>query len=277
MRRIDFAPTSLTGDRAEEWERWQARADRARALVRRAYANDEEPSFNQQIWKDLKEWLFTHVFAGKCAYCEAETEMVSVGHGEHWRPKGAVADIDDMQVVGPAGKPHPGYYWLAYEWRNLLPACERCNTGRGKGTRFPVRRRYAFGPDDAETVEELDAFEDPLLLHPFGDKDPIDHIRFDENGQPVGLTAEGEASIKVFDLARDGLNRSRAIHRRHISGVATRVVTKWMLAEEEETNPDLTTLIENEVSGDEPFTLARIVYLREYVRERLMKCAGQVV
>jgi hypothetical protein len=42
---------------------------------------------------------------------------------------------------------HPGYYWLAYEWTNLLPSCYDCNSfrrhgtmkaGPGKNERFPV-------------------------------------------------------------------------------------------------------------------------------------------
>ncbi len=275
MRRVDFTPSDLVGARAEEWERWEAKAERARRKLKRVYAPDEEPSFNRAIWKELKEWFFTHVFDEKCAYCEAETTMVAVGHGEHWRPKGGVSDVDGVPVADADGTPHRGYYWLAYEWRNLLPACERCNSGQGKGTRFPVRNRYAFSPDDAETVEDLDAFEDPLLLHPFGEKDPIDHIGFEEHGQPVALSDEGGASIKVYNLARDPLNRSRSIHRRHMSAVATRVVTDWMRAAEEGTTPDLATLVRRQISPDEPFILARTVYLWEYVTERLRELSGQ--
>ena len=48
---------------------------------------------------------------------------------------------------------HPGYYWLVYNWKNLLPACTHCNQYRiarprwresintrgGKSTHFPVK------------------------------------------------------------------------------------------------------------------------------------------
>ena len=61
---------------------------------------------------------------GKCAYCEsfyAGTQPVDV---EHYRPKG--------KVDGMAG--HPGYWWLAGRWENLLPSCIDCNRKRRQKT-----------------------------------------------------------------------------------------------------------------------------------------------
>jgi hypothetical protein len=57
----------------------------------------------------------------KCAFCEAKPLHVSDGDVEHFRPKGGVrqADTDPLQ--------QPGYYWLAYDWANLMFSCERCN------------------------------------------------------------------------------------------------------------------------------------------------------
>jgi len=39
-----------------------------------------------------------------------------------YRPKGAV-----QQAPGQK-KEYPGYYWLAYDWNNLLFICTACNT-----------------------------------------------------------------------------------------------------------------------------------------------------
>ena len=62
------------------------------------------------------------LFHGKCAYCEsfyAKTQPVDV---EHYRPKG--------MVEGEGA--HPGYWWLAMVWTNLLPSCIDCNRRRGQ-------------------------------------------------------------------------------------------------------------------------------------------------
>jgi uncharacterized protein (TIGR02646 family) len=84
-------------------------------------------------------------FLGKCAYCEVQFVLDQTGDVEHFRPKAGVVDEHDQRVD------HPGYYWLAYEWSNLLPSCSKCNRltktkdGRrvGKGERFPVMGRRA--------------------------------------------------------------------------------------------------------------------------------------
>lgn len=49
---------------------------------------------------------------GKCCFCE--TKIGPDGDVEHFRPKAAWCQGD--------GEPlnWPGYYWLAYEWSNLL-------------------------------------------------------------------------------------------------------------------------------------------------------------
>src|SRR4051812_1734670 len=53
---------------------------------------------------------------GKCAYCESPLGMEVAGGSDHFRPIRSVAEHPD----------HPGYYWLAYDWDNLLPACGMC-------------------------------------------------------------------------------------------------------------------------------------------------------
>ncbi|TPN82575.1 endonuclease [Mesorhizobium sp. CU2] len=67
------------------------------------------------------------LFHGKCAYCESfygATQPVDV---EHFRPKGEVENADA----------HPGYWWLAMEWTNLLPSCIDCNRRRKQKTPSP--------------------------------------------------------------------------------------------------------------------------------------------
>jgi hypothetical protein len=54
-----------------------------------------------------------NIYNHKCAYCEAYEPEPEV---EHYRPK-----------KGVTGEVHEGYYWLCYEWSNLMPACHDCN------------------------------------------------------------------------------------------------------------------------------------------------------
>ena len=64
------------------------------------------------------------IYYNKCAYCEDIDAKPEV---EHYRPKKKVSEDSS----------HPGYYWLCYEWTNLLPSCHYCNTESGKRNQFP--------------------------------------------------------------------------------------------------------------------------------------------
>jgi uncharacterized protein (TIGR02646 family) len=67
---------------------------------------------------------------GKCCFCESKIRHISPGDVEHFRPKaGWVQDSESMN--------RPGYYWLAYDWDNLLLSCQVCNQ-RNKKNYFPL-------------------------------------------------------------------------------------------------------------------------------------------
>ncbi|MCP4662318.1 MAG: hypothetical protein GY856_43525, partial [bacterium] len=194
MRKIrQTAPDTL------KWRRWRKDCKAEADAVAAAVARGEKPSFKQKLYrrKSIKEeWFFSGdaPFHGKCAYCETNITAYQRGDVEHFRPKGAVTDEDDNQVVlrGQEGKvvraengqpeSHPGYHWLAYDWRNLLPACTLCNQSStidgqkiGKHDRFPVDGQHAQTPEEQKT-------EKPLLIHPgSGDEedDPDVHLSID--------------------------------------------------------------------------------------------------
>ena len=152
-------------------------------------------------------------FYGKCAYCESEVSASQFGDIEHWRPKGKITDEHDhiVFVTDPGGTkvPHPGYYWLAYDWRNLLYSCLRCNRPQtvlgkkiGKANRFPVNglRAKLKGEESSEL---------PLLLNPLYD-DPSEHLEVARNGVMVEKSDRGKMCIEIF-----GLNlRQRLIEKR---------------------------------------------------------------
>jgi uncharacterized protein (TIGR02646 family) len=132
----------------------------------------------------------------KCCYCEDKKFLAtSYGAVEHYRPKGAV-----QQARGQK-KEYPGYYWLAYDWNNLLFSCTTCNTK--KRDLFPLRDNNARARSHADDI----AMEQPFLVNPAVDN-PRDHIRFRE-GDPDHLTEIGRITIQVLCLRRPALDEAR--------------------------------------------------------------------
>ena len=221
MIKIHFDPEALEGERREEWLGLIRLAEEAAGKDADARAAGETPKWRKKAWTDIRTWMFKYVSHGKCAYCEATVDTVYHGEAEHWRPKGPVAErnpIGDVAVRDARGVEHPGYYWAAYDWRNLLPTCKWCNSGsaatRGKLNVFPVNGTRVFSPDEASDFERLNDIEKPLLLHPLLDS-PEMHLDFDEFGQPVAMSEseKGAATIKVLGLDREPLNTKR--HKLH--------------------------------------------------------------
>jgi hypothetical protein len=201
MIRIDFTePTT------EDWKTWRkvcaiatttlvADVEEGKAIVIKDAIYKEQNT----VYMDLDG-----VFHGKCAYCESLMDANQPGDTEHFRPKKSVTDRAGKAIMideeDGTAKEHPGYYWLAYDWRNLLPSCSLCNrvtklkTGEriGKGNYFPVRGFRAINPAE-ETKEE------PLLINPLI-QDPSNHLGIDDTGVFIPLTAEGEETIKALGL-----------------------------------------------------------------------------
>lgn len=142
------------------------------------------------------------IYYNKCAYCEIKEFKPEV---EHYRPKKAVAE----------NKNHPGYYWLCYEWSNLLPSCRYCNTEGGKGNQFPVMSDYVFCPpiENEKLIREKCKAnypellnENPFLINPEID-DPTEYFVFDASGKMTGIDIQGrgEKTIKICNLNRENL------------------------------------------------------------------------
>ena len=133
---------------------------------------------------------------GKCCYCESKFRATSPGAVEHFRPKGAV------RAGGEMSNTYPGYYWLAYEWENLLVSCETCNTS--KGTLFPLVDEDKRARCHHDPVEE----ESPVFVDP-ASEDPAQHICF-RRAEVVHLTDRGLRTIEGFGLRRSELEEARA-------------------------------------------------------------------
>jgi uncharacterized protein (TIGR02646 family) len=169
------------------------------------------------------------LFNKKCAYCESQFEAVAPVDIEHYRPKGGVK----------GDKTHPGYWWLAASWDNLLPSCIDCNRERyqhvatkgmtqrdldavkrilsGKKNAFPIAGTRARKHTDNH------AAEDPLLIDPTR-RDPEQHLSWEEltyQGHADALSIVspkrvGGAPDRYADesIAIYGLNRRGLVERR---------------------------------------------------------------
>ena len=132
----------------------------------------------------------------KCCYCESKFSSTSYGAVEHFRPKGGVKQKQGQR------QQYPGYYWLAYDWDNLLVSCERCNSSH-KGNLFPlaVQKRRARSHHD-DVTEEQSLFIDPAR------EEPRRHIRF-RGEVPYGITKRGRETIQGMGLRRPDLEEAR--------------------------------------------------------------------
>jgi uncharacterized protein (TIGR02646 family) len=186
-------------------DRWLAAYDREPEAYRRGR---QKFAVNSAIYghRQVREALIAAQY-GKCCFCEARIIATAYGDVEHYRPKAGwrqTAD-DDLQP--------PGYYWLAYEWPNLLLACTRCNQ-EFKQNLFPLRdpaRRATSHHDDLSR-------EQPLLLHP-AETEPERFLSFrHEVAFAPRANRAGSITIAVVGLNRPALREAR---REHLSKLHT--------------------------------------------------------
>jgi hypothetical protein len=224
--------------------------------------------------------MFEHVFYKKCAYCEATVLTVDKGQGEHWRPKGEVSERSgsgDRSVVDRDGEAHRGYFWAAYDWKNILPACKECNVGStavpGKRGAFPIGGRRVFSSDEAATFEELNDIERPLILHPLYD-DPQDHIDFDEYGQPIVMGQSGSIkampTISTLGLDRPALNTKREELHDEMKKRVLEAMGTQMLG-----GPSARDSLADEFAPRRDFALARRKYVEKWYRLALTAEFGE--
>jgi hypothetical protein len=180
--------------------------------------NSLKVSFNSSFWKDAKDQLKLES-NGKCAYCEANTQVVAHGDVEHYRPKSV-------------------YWWLSYTYDNYVYACQICNQVY-KGDSFPVLGAIVFpepaisgvftdtellllagriSPDPIDTTinftlaqyETAHHQERPALINPYLD-DPTLYIAYeaDDTTKEVKVVAKDIAYQPYIDAAEKyyGINR----------------------------------------------------------------------
>lgn len=172
---------------------------------------------------EVREALAT-MFKNKCAYCESQIAGSSQTDIEHYRPKGRVDKNDD----------HPGYWWLAMDWSNLVLSCMHCNQSRrqlilspdlseeeirkaiidndltttGKKNQFPTENNiWTTDPDTGIDTEQPLLF-DPTVTNP---EPLLDWSQVSDFAyvMPKGDNRRADVTIKAL-----GLNRTRLCQER---------------------------------------------------------------
>ncbi len=163
---------------------------------------------NGTVLKKLNQYYYS-----KCAYCENDGISADI---EHYRPKGAVKE----------DATHEGYYWLCYEWSNLIPVCTGCNSRKGKRTQFPIMGTRVSSPTflankdlnkkDCLANSSILLAEQPYLLHPEIDE-PKEHLGFELRYGGVSIIpiqgdapkTRGSETIRICNLNREHLTNVR--------------------------------------------------------------------
>ncbi|WP_321280162.1 AAA family ATPase [Marinifilum fragile] len=145
----------------------------------------------KEIDRKLKEILHER-FHGKCGYCEIKISEPQAGVVDRFRPHNGVRDEKEYYK--------DLYWWLTYEWDNLIYSCKECH--QYKANYFPVKGVRASFKGDFLTQEEK------LLLNPCTDN-PNDHFFLSNLGTIAGGTEEAHHTIELLRLNRSRLNEKR--------------------------------------------------------------------
>jgi uncharacterized protein (TIGR02646 family) len=144
----------------------------------------------------------------KCCFCEAKFSDNGYGDVEHYRPKGA------YKKRNAKSNTYPGYYWLAYDWNNLMYSCDKCNR-KYKKTHFPLGDERTRKPHHLHK-NQLSA-EDRLLIDPLTE-DPAQFITFKEEVPvPKNGSIKGKTSIALYGLER--MNDTRMEYLQLLGGL----------------------------------------------------------
>ncbi len=157
--------------------------------------------------KNSIKWTLKHIYYEKCAFCESYIKN-EVGDIEHFRPKN-----ENKNQAKKCDKKN-SYYWLAFSWDNLLPACSKCNGKKSncfdiEGRRVEYKSQRLKKLTDLQLItQEYNKIEKPKLLHPEYDKFE-DKIEFNNQGEIISNDEKVKYTVKICDLNRKNLTDSR--------------------------------------------------------------------
>ncbi|MBK9535585.1 MAG: TIGR02646 family protein [Flavobacteriales bacterium] len=185
----------------------------AQPLEKRSQIRHKAPQYSRDVNRDLLE-----TSNNACAYCEAPLNEKTV-HIDLYRP----VKVEPNEQVGDH------YWWLLFDWQNMLPICNECSFA--KGAQFPIagKRVPIKHADDQPRGSALEK-EEPYLLNPYED-DPEEYFDYSSNGMIKPRSTLGhmqkrraEVTIETLDL-----NRKSAINRRSDMVHRVRDLTKSLV------------------------------------------------
>lgn len=230
------APRVLQTEGAAETTRLCAAYNQDRAAYR---AGTKRFEFRAELYghTTVKRALLEFQY-DKCAFCEAKITHIAFGDVERYRPKGGFRQRRRGVLKVP------GYYWLAYDWRNLLVSCAVCNQ-RFKGNRFPLA---LHSPRARSPLHDLQR-ERPLFLNPAED-DPAQHLGFrDHVVYAVDDSPRGKATRQGLGLNRTKLKEERERFLERLRFVLT--VARWPAAPQ---HAEARSLLRRAVRPDAPYS-----------------------
>lgn len=168
------------------------------ALMEKYNKGERSFSFKSDIYgcAEVKDRL-KELQSNKCCFCEARIIHISYGDVEHFRPKAGYCNHEKDKIH------QPGYYWLAYDWDNLLLSCTLCNQ-RFKKNFFPLSSRFRARHHGLDHKKEK-----PVFINPY-QEDPAGFISFN-NDLPIAVRGNerGKLTIQMLGLDREALNEDR--------------------------------------------------------------------
>lgn len=194
-KKFDVVPTDLQSVKCKE--------KIADALVLLGEHKFDSATYGSDIVREALDTFYHN----KCAFCETDPSAGATPQVDHYRPK--------AKVTGEMN--HPGYYWLGYEWSNLLLACPACNNRKRNqfpvtGVRVlkhPVTQTGDLDTANCQSTSAMLQAEQPQLINPEIEPTPMRHFRFTRAGKLLGQTPEGVASITGYNLNRKNLITAR--------------------------------------------------------------------
>lgn len=219
---------------------------------------------NTSCYRDKTLEELTLLYKNKCAICERDRGYEL--QVDHYRPKKTRNNKTDIKYN------QPGYYWLAYEWSNLIPLCSKCNGN--KSNKFPLmvwvetnrissHKNVGKIPGfNAYDINWLQSYEKPFMINPEIETKPGRHFVFQKDGKIKGRTPEGTETINICKLNSNDLKRERLKTRqKYVIGIKSAFADFTTSNDKSELKGELKAIfkmIESNCHEDEPFSLFNV-------------------
>jgi len=150
------------------------------------------PRYNNSILFEYKDYALK-LSQNKCSYCESYLLTTTFGDIENFRPRSP-------------------YWWLTYEWNNLLAACSVCNQ-KYKSNLFPISANRINGPGSDPKEEQAllidPAFEDPEMYFDYVLNNNDEEIWISPKPGDEKRILKAQTTIDTLGLNRLPLLKSR--------------------------------------------------------------------